>query len=142
MTLGVRRQLGRIVGIDVARGVALIAMAATHMLLVVDSDDRSLTAVGWLFAGRASALFAVLAGVSLAIVTGGVAPVAPARDRRRARVTIAVRAALIALLGLVLALVRHLRRRDPRLLRCALPARAAVPRPAGPHSRSRGRRAL
>jgi uncharacterized membrane protein len=92
----------RIVGVDLARGVALLTMAATHVLVVEDSDDRSLTVVGWLFAGRASALFAVLAGVSLALVTGGTRPVTGA-DRRRARVAIAVRALLIALLGLVLA---------------------------------------
>ena len=98
----VRAKRPRIAGIDVARGLALVGMAATHMLPTATYDDYHLTAVGWLFAGKASALFAVLAGVSLAIVTGGRTPSAGA-DRRRARVTIAVRAGMVGLLGLVLA---------------------------------------
>ena len=83
---GIRGKAGRIVGIDVARGIALITMAATHIMLGHDPETGRLTAVGSLFGGRASALFAVLAGVSLAIVTGGPRPKA-GRDRRRARVT-------------------------------------------------------
>ena len=97
----VRAKRSRIAGIDVARGIALIGMAATHVV-PTDNDDYSLTAVGWLFAGKASALFAVLAGVSLAIVTGGRNPFS-GKDLRRSRVTIAVRAALVGLLGLLLA---------------------------------------
>ncbi len=97
----VRAKRSRIAGIDVARGIALIGMAATHMVPTAN-DDYSLTIVGWLFAGKASALFAVLAGVSLAIVTGGRNPFS-GKDLRRSRVTIAVRAALIGVLGLLLA---------------------------------------
>ena len=96
---GVRAKRSRIAGIDVARGIALIGMAATHMLPV--GGTTGLTLVGWLFAGKASALFAVLAGVSLAIVTGGQNPFA-GRDLRRSRITIAVRAGLIGVLGLIL----------------------------------------
>jgi uncharacterized membrane protein len=98
---GIRARRSRIAGIDVARGIALIGMAATHMVPTAN-DDYSLTAVGWLFAGKASALFAVLAGVSLAIVTGALTPFA-GPDLRRSRVTIAVRAGLIGVLGLLLA---------------------------------------
>jgi uncharacterized membrane protein len=54
----------RVVGIDVARCLALLGMMAAHML----PDDRWQHEVS---AGRASALFAVLAGVSLALMTGG-----------------------------------------------------------------------
>ena len=85
---------GRLVGLDVARCLALLGMVATHVL-----DDRTptgeLTLGQWLAGGRASALFAVLAGVSLALLT---------RERRGARDlgAIAVRALLIAALGLVL----------------------------------------
>jgi uncharacterized membrane protein len=93
---------GRIIGVDLARGIALIGMAATHMLAVQDRQTGHLTTVGWLFAGRASALFAVLAGVSLALVSGGGTP---RRGRARLRVssTIATRAVLIGLVGLWLA---------------------------------------
>lgn len=85
---------GRLVGLDVARCLALLGMVATHVL-----DERTpageITTVQWLAGGRASALFAVLAGVSLALMT---------RHRRRGRelAGIAARAVLIALLGLAL----------------------------------------
>lgn len=78
-------------------------MAATHIMVTSDPETGRLTATGWLFAGRASALFAVLAGVSLALVTGGSRP-KTGLHRRRARVTIAVRALVIGLIGLLLAL--------------------------------------
>ena len=93
---------GRIIGVDLARGIALIGMAATHMLAVQNLDTGRLTAVGWLAAGRASSLFAVLAGVSLALVTGGEHP-RRGRDRARASVSITVRALLIGGVGLWLA---------------------------------------
>ena len=58
---------GRLIGLDVARCLALLGMVATHVL-----DERTpggdLTTAQWLAGGRASALFAVLAGVSLALM--------------------------------------------------------------------------
>ena len=70
---------GRLVGLDVARCLALLGMVATHVL-----DARTpagdLTTAQWLAGGRASALFAVLAGVSLALMTS-----APLRGRALAR---------------------------------------------------------
>ena len=92
----------RITGVDLARGIALIGMAATHMLAVQDEFTGHLTGVGWLAAGRASSLFAVLAGVSLALVTGGQQPKGGA-DRARASVAIGVRAVIIGCIGLWLA---------------------------------------
>ena len=78
--------------------MALLGMVATHVL---DSRDAAgdLTAAQWLAGGRASALFAVLAGASLALMTGGRQPVAGA-ERRARRAGLAVRALLIALVGL------------------------------------------
>lgn len=91
---------GRLVGLDVARCLALLGMVATHVL-----DERTptndLTFGHWLAGGRASALFAVLAGVSLALMTGGREPV-HGRDRALRSVGLALRALLIAALGLVL----------------------------------------
>lgn len=95
-----RTASARIVGIDLARGIALLGMMATHVLLVRD-DAGYFTVVGAIFDGRASALFALLAGVSLAIVTGGPTPYA-GRDRARASVSIVLRALIIGLVGLVL----------------------------------------
>ena len=93
---------GRIVGVDVARALALVGMMATHLLPGLEG-----THVPWpqqLAGGRASALFAVLAGVSVALVSGRVTPLR-GRARYAASVRLAVRAVLIGALGLLLGLV-------------------------------------
>src|SRR6478672_13564809 len=65
------RQPGRLRGIDAARGLALLGMMATHVLPTFGSDAQlTPTWVGLVFSGRAAALFAVLAGVGLALSTG------------------------------------------------------------------------
>ena len=88
----------RVVGVDVARCVALLGMMATHVLDSRDPDG-TLSASQWLAGGRASAFFAVLAGVSLAMVTGRTTPVRG--DERAARSAgILVRALLIGIIGL------------------------------------------
>jgi uncharacterized membrane protein len=90
----------RLVGVDVARCVALLAMMSTHMLRPVEGSDVlwSQTVAG----GRASGLFAVLAGVSLALMTGRQQP--HRRERRMADAAgITARAGVIAVVGLVLA---------------------------------------
>nr|WP_280633772.1 heparan-alpha-glucosaminide N-acetyltransferase domain-containing protein [Nocardioides sp. 503] len=90
------------VGLDVARCVALLGMVATHVADDHGPDGR--LAIGqWLPGGRASALFAVLAGVSLALMTGGRRPVA-GRERAARSAGLAVRALLVAALGLLLGL--------------------------------------
>jgi uncharacterized membrane protein len=89
---------GRLVGLDVARCLALLGMVATHVLDARTPDGEVATAQ-LLAGGRASALFAVLAGVSLALMTRE-----PLRGRPLAlrSAGIAGRAVLIALLGLLL----------------------------------------
>lgn len=82
----------RVVGVDVARCLALLGMMATHIL----SQQHVLHEV---WAGRASALFAILAGLSLTLMSGG-------RKRHRGRrlaadaVGLGVRALAIAAIGL------------------------------------------
>lgn len=93
---------GRVVGLDVARCVALLGMVTTHVL-DERGPDGGLTLGQWLAGGRASALFAVLAGVTLALMSGGPTPVA-GRERLARSAGVAVRGLLVALLGLVLAL--------------------------------------
>lgn len=93
----------RLVGLDVARCVALLGMAATHVLDERGADG-GLTFGQWLAGGRASALFAVLAGVTLALTTGGRTPVV-GRERAARTAGIVVRAVLVAVLGMGLALV-------------------------------------
>ncbi len=93
---------GRVVGVDVARALALLGMMATHLL-----PGRLGNEVPWpqqLAGGRASALFAVLAGVSIALVSGRTVPVR-GRERATVSVRLAVRAALVGALGLALGAV-------------------------------------
>ncbi len=85
----------RLVGVDAARCVALLGMMATHVLAEIDPDG-SVSTSQWLFGGRASALFAVLAGVSLALVARR------AQSHVRLAAAVAVRGLLVALLGLAL----------------------------------------
>lgn len=84
----------RLVGVDAARGVALLGMVAVavHVLSGQDADgSESLTYQ--VASGRSAALFAVLAGVGLALAYRR--PRGP--DRWRASAAIAVRAALLGL---------------------------------------------
>jgi hypothetical protein len=89
---------GRVVGVDVARGLALLGMAATHIFPDYDAHGH-LHPAYLIAAGRASALFAVLAGVSLSLV------VARTGSLARVRVATAVRAVILLGLGLALGAV-------------------------------------
>ncbi len=91
---------GRLVGLDVARCLALLGMVATHVLPATGVDG-TLTTTQWLAGGRASALFAVLLGVSLALVSGGSRPHTGGWLARDAA-GLAVRAVLVAAIGLLL----------------------------------------
>jgi uncharacterized membrane protein len=96
---------GRLLGIDLARGVALVAMMAAHILPFSITDETGAELyhpVHVVVDGRAAALFAVLAGVSLTLVTGRTSP--PARTGPAAA-GIAARAAVIAVIGLSLGVV-------------------------------------
>lgn len=91
----------RLTGIDAARGVALFGMMSTHVLPLYVPGTVEATWTALLFAGRASALFAVVAGIGLALLTGGSTP---HRDRTLSadRRGILVRALIIACIGLAL----------------------------------------
>ena len=85
---------GRLVGVDVARGLAVLGMFAAHMWPRELLDER-------VFDGRSAILFATLAGVSLGLATGG-ARRAPGPAWPRLGASIALRAGLLVLLGAVL----------------------------------------
>lgn len=91
------------VGVDVARALALIGMMLVHVLPRVDGSTGEATLLGLTATGRPAALFALLAGVGLALLTGGRRPHADPSLRRRDRRQIAVRAVLIVVIGLVAA---------------------------------------
>ncbi len=90
----------RLIGVDAARGVALLAMMAIHVLPAWNGDLEP--TLSWsLFAGRGVALFALLAGLSLALSSGGPRRLdGPALSAARAG--IAVRAVIIMAIGLLL----------------------------------------
>lgn len=94
----------RITGVDLARGLAVVGMFAAHLLVTADGfawdDAESWTA---LVNGRSSILFATLAGVSIGLVTGARAPHAGSK-MATARGQLALRAALLLVLGILLIL--------------------------------------
>lgn len=87
-------------GVDAARGVALLGMMAVHIVPPVGADGE-VTPAFTVAAGRSSALFAVLAGVGLALLTRWTAATST-RQRARDRVNVATRALLLVGLGLAL----------------------------------------
>jgi len=98
---GARRE--RLLGVDAARGAALLGMMATHVLPPTGADGE----VTWpflLLSGRAAALFAVLAGVGLALSTGRERPPTGAA-LAAARRGVLARAGVVAAVGLTLGLV-------------------------------------
>lgn len=97
-----RQQPGRLRGIDAARGLALLGMMATHLLPTFESNaSLTPTWIGLTFSGRAAAVFAVLAGVGLALSTGKNRPLEGA-ELSAARRGVALRALVIAAVGLTL----------------------------------------
>lgn len=88
----------RIVGLDVARGLAVIGMFAAHVLILDLFDWSTPGTWGAIVNGRSSVLFATLAGVSIAIISGRAEPF-DGVQLVRARVRILVRAVIIFVLG-------------------------------------------
>ncbi|MFF7971161.1 DUF418 domain-containing protein [Streptomyces sp. NPDC007905] len=91
---------GRLIGVDLARGLAVFGMYAVH----VGPDVSVGGPVGFLLEtarGRSSALFALLAGFSLVIITGRPHP-RTGRPGRQAVVRVVIRAAVLMVLGYAL----------------------------------------
>lgn len=91
---------GRLIGIDLARGLAIFGMYSAH----VGPDVTVGGPVGFLLEaarGRSSALFALLAGFSLIIITGRPHP-RTGQPGRQAVVRIVIRAIVLAALGYAL----------------------------------------
>lgn len=94
----------RVAGLDLARALAVIGMIAAHVggapPLVLDEPGTWAGVVH----GRSSLLFALVAGVSIALLARGVRT-APADEVRRVRLTLVGRGAVVLLLGVLLELV-------------------------------------
>lgn len=92
---------GRLAGIDAARGIALFGMMSTHVFPLYIEGTSDASWIGLTFSGRSSALFALVAGIGLALLTGGHRlhdRAGISRDRRG----IAARAVVVAMVGLML----------------------------------------
>lgn len=90
----------RLLGVDAARGIALLGMMSVHILPAI-GEDGGATASRLIASGRSAALFALLAGVGLALATGGRTP-PRGRALAAASVGVALRALVILLVGLCL----------------------------------------
>jgi len=91
----------RILGLDVARGLAILGMAGAHIGETGSFDPFDPSTWSSLVHGRSSILFAVLAGVSIALMTGRSDLPDPARIPSL-RLNLVGRGAVIFVIGLVL----------------------------------------
>ncbi|MBA4864302.1 DUF418 domain-containing protein [Streptomyces sp. PSKA54] len=94
---------GRMVGLDLARGLAILGMLAAH----VGPEPSVGGPLGWLMEaahGRSSALFALLAGFTLVLLTGRPQP-RTGRNGRQAIGRVVIRAAVLIALGYGLVLL-------------------------------------
>ncbi|MFB7664373.1 DUF418 domain-containing protein [Kitasatospora sp. NPDC056138] len=87
---------GRLLGLDLARGLAVLGMFAAHVG-PVPGEDGPIGLAAQFAHGRASALFAMLAGVSLALIAGRSPRVG--RAGRQAAARIALRALVLLAAG-------------------------------------------
>lgn len=96
---------GRVVGLDMARGLAILGMFTAHMWVSVQGPVSSVMA--WSH-GRSAPLFALLAGVSMGIMQQRLSrrfAGSPALSRRFYGEKILVRAAFLILLATLLSLI-------------------------------------
>ncbi|MFF1738273.1 DUF418 domain-containing protein [Streptomyces mirabilis] len=94
--------VGRLIGVDLARGLAVFGMYAAH----VGPDPSEGGSTGFfmeLAHGRASALFALLAGLSIVLITGRRTP-KTGRAGRQAVAKVVIRALILLVLGTALTL--------------------------------------
>ncbi|MFD8222345.1 DUF418 domain-containing protein [Streptomyces sp. NPDC059697] len=91
---------GRLIGLDLARGLAVFGMYAAH----IGPDPSVGGPLGWLMEvarGRSSALFALLAGFTLVLLTGRPQP-RTGRAGRQAMGRVLIRCAVLVALGYAL----------------------------------------
>jgi uncharacterized membrane protein len=99
--LASKPQNKRLIGIDAARGLALIGLMAVHILPDSYEDTGDPTWSFNLFYGDSAALFALLAGVGLALTSGGQRPHS-GRQMFADKVGVAARAVVIGIVALII----------------------------------------
>jgi uncharacterized membrane protein YeiB len=95
--------MGRLVGVDLARALAVFGMYIVHIAPMDSSSGSVGSWVYFLAEGRSSALFATLAGFSLMLIAGRREP-RTGLAGRQAKARIAIRAVILLALGTVLAM--------------------------------------
>ncbi|MEV1130056.1 heparan-alpha-glucosaminide N-acetyltransferase domain-containing protein [Agromyces sp. NPDC049794] len=96
MTVDAQRMPHRVVGVDAARGLALIGMFVAHVSPAVANAE--VTELIALADERPRLLFALTAGIGLGFISGGVRPIAAGRGELRRQ--IAIRAVILIALGM------------------------------------------
>ncbi|MDG4859166.1 DUF418 domain-containing protein [Streptomyces sp. T-3] len=95
--------MGRLVGVDLARALAVSGMYVVHIGPPLSATDGVGTWVRFLADGHSSVLFATLAGFSLMLIAGRREPKTGLAGRQ-AKARIAIRAVILLVLGSVLAI--------------------------------------
>lgn len=95
---------GRLIGIDAARGLAVVTMFVAHVA-PIERDSPLVVRVLVVADAMTAPLFALLVGVSMALMTGGTQPVIRGQGRGRLALQLVIRAAIITLLGYALELL-------------------------------------
>ena len=95
--------MGRLVGVDLARALAVFGMYIVHIGPMLGNTSGVGTWVRFLADGHSSVLFATLAGFSLMLIAGRFEPKTGLAGRQ-AKARIAIRAVILLVLGSVLAM--------------------------------------
>lgn len=96
--------MGRLIGVDLARALAVFGMYVVHIGPPLSATDGVGRWVRTLAEGRSSVLFATLAGFSLVLIAGGRTPKTGLAGRQ-AKARIAIRAVILLALGTAMAMV-------------------------------------
>jgi len=88
----------RVRGVDLARGLAMLGMLAAHVSMAPELVPTDPSTWAGVVHGRSSILFATLAGVSVALMTGRTTPPA-GEELVRARLRLLVRAVCLFVVG-------------------------------------------
>ncbi|KFF98100.1 membrane protein [Streptomyces scabiei] len=94
---------GRLVGVDLARALAVFGMYVVHIGPALSATDGTASWVRYLADGHSSVLFATLAGFSLMLIAGRREP-RTGLAGRQAKARIAIRAVVLLALGTVMAM--------------------------------------
>ena len=95
--------MGRLVGVDLARALAVFGMYVVHIGPPLSATDGVASWVRYLAEGHSSVLFATLAGFSLMLLAGRREPKTGLAGRR-AKARIAIRAVVLLALGTAMAM--------------------------------------